>query len=79
MHMRRSIIHWLRLIAGMLCIFPLLYDVVIVRFFEHETRIVAVLKAEPFSLGGEFIMNITFLLFVAGAGICYFAMKELLL
>ncbi|WP_169818031.1 hypothetical protein [Caryophanon latum] len=49
------------------------------RFFEHETRIVAVLKAEPFSLGGEFIMNITFLLFVAGAGICYFAMKELLL
>lgn len=77
--MRRSIIHGLRLIAGMLCIFPLLYDVVIVRFFEHEKRIVAVLKAEPFYLGGEFVMNITFLLFVAGTGIFYFAMKELLL
>ncbi|MEE1132667.1 MAG: hypothetical protein UHX00_13680 [Caryophanon sp.] len=49
------------------------------RFFEQATRLVTLLKSEPFYLGGEFVMNITFLLFVAGAGICYFAMKELLL
>lgn len=77
--MRQHTIHWLRLAAGIVCIFPLVYDVVIVRFFEQATRLVTLLKSEPFYLGGEFVMNITFLLFVAGAGICYFAMKELLL
>lgn len=79
MHMQRMYKKLVQLLFGLLFIFPLTFDVFVVPFLQLSTRLVTLLKQAPFSFSGEFVMSMSFLLFVAGTGLCYFALQEMLL
>ena len=76
--MQRIVKQLVQLFVGLLFIFPLTFDVFIVPLIPLSMRLVTMLKQAPFLLSGEFVVSMSFLLFMTGAGLCYFALQELL-
>lgn len=66
-----------QLIFGLVCVFPLLFDVLLVPLLQLPTRLVVALKHAPFFFSGEFTMLMSLLLFIVGAGFCYMALQKL--